>query len=273
MSVDGYSNANKSQVSECKILRWAVTLWFSVAVIGQWIFVSYLLLAYGGSALTGNVAAWNKKLSHGYVVGDTLGNLAVAAHLLFAVIILVAGPLQLIPWLRVKFPRFHRCNGRVYLASVLLASMAGLYMLLVQGTVGDWTMVLGLSIDALLIITFGLLALRYALKRDFVTHRRWALRLFMVVSAVWFFRVGLMLWLVIFQAPVGFDPDTFIGPFASFMAFAQYLIPLALLELYLWVHTGGSAKARLATAIVIFLVTLAMALGIFGAIMGLWFPA
>ncbi|QXP44925.1 hypothetical protein FM038_25960 [Shewanella eurypsychrophilus] len=60
----------------------------------------------------------------------------------------------------------------------------------------------------------------------------WAIRLFIVMGGVWFFRIGLMLWLMIHQAPVGFDPKTFEGPFLSFLGFAQYLIPLAVAQLY-----------------------------------------
>lgn len=256
-----------------KLLHWAATLWFVVAVVGQWIFVVYLLLAYGSTAAHGNLAAWSQKLTHGYVPGDFTGNLAVIAHLSLAVIILLAGPLQLVPQIRARFPRYHRWSGRVYLGSVFLTTIAGLYMLLIHGTVGDWTLILGMFLDALLIILFGALALRAALRRNFASHRRWALRLFMVVSAVWFFRIGLMLWLVIFQAPVGFNPDTFIGPFATFMAFAQYLIPLALLELYFCAQASASSRLQGATALLLVFMTLAMVLGIFGAIMGLWLPA
>ena len=43
-------------------------------------------------------------------------------------------------------------------------------------------------------------------------HREWAIRLFLVVSGVWFFRVFLMLWLTINQGPAGFDIETFQGP-------------------------------------------------------------
>ncbi len=38
------------------------------------------------------------------------------------------------------------------------------------------------------------MALRYALARNIDAHKRWAVRTFIVVSGVWFFRVGLMLW-------------------------------------------------------------------------------
>ena len=141
-----------------------------------------------------------------------------------------------------------------------------------HGTVGGLILALGQSLDAFLIIVFGIFALRAALARDFATHRRWALRLFMVVSAVWFFRVGLMLWLLIHQAPVGFNPDTFEGPFVNFIVLAQYLIPLAVLELYFRAQASEHGNLKVAMAILLVCLTLAMAVGIFGAFMGLWLP-
>lgn len=255
-----------------KALQLSAQFWFVVMLIGQWFFVAYLLILYGGSAARGDLDVWGTKLSHGYVPGDFIGNLAVASHLLLAVIIMVAGPLQLVPQIRARAPKFHRWSGRTYLVAVLLTSIAGLYMLWVHGTVGGLILALGQSLDALLIIIFAGFALRAALARNFAAHRRWALRLFMVVSAVWFFRVGLMLWLVIHQAPVGFNPDTFEGPFVNFIVIAQYAIPLAVLELYFRAQDHKDAWVKVAAAIFIALLTLAMALGIFGAVMGLWLP-
>ena len=76
-----------------------------------------------------------------------------------------------------------------------------------------------------------------------------------------------MLWLIIWQAPVGFDPKTFTGPFVYTLAFAQFLLPLAVLELYL------RARGRsMALAVTLGLLSLATAGGIFGATMGLWLP-
>lgn len=255
-----------------KALQLAANAWFFTAVIGQWIFASYLVLFYGGSALRGELHLWNEKLTHGYTPGDFIGNAAVAAHLLFAVIILVLGPLQLIPQIRVRLPVFHRWSGRVYMVVIMIVSIAGLYMLLVHGTVGGIVLVIAQGLDALLIIIFAGLALRAALQRDFKVHRRWALRLFMVVSAVWFFRVGLMLWLVIHQAPVGFDPNTFTGPFVTFVAFAQYFIPLLMLECYFRAQDSTSASVKISMAVLLVMLTLAMAVGIFGATMGWWLP-
>ena len=124
-----------------------------------------------------------------------------------------------------------------------------------------------------LIWLFAALALRSALARDFRTHRRWALRLFLVVSAVWFFRIAFFLWLLIFRRPVGFDPVTFTGPFPTLMSFAQYLLPLGVLELYFLAQHSADMAHRIAMSFGLVLATLAMAAGIFGGAMFAWDPS
>jgi tetratricopeptide (TPR) repeat protein len=108
--------------------------------------------------------------------------------------------------------------------------------------------------------------------RDFKAHRRWALRLFLVVSGVWFFRVGLMFWLFVNKGPVGFDPATFQGPFITFLSVAQYLVPLAVLEIYLRTQDRGGTLSGFATGAGLFVLTLGMCLGIVAATMSMWAP-
>lgn len=256
-----------------KALRAAARLWFLVAVIGQLFFVLYILSFYGGSAAQGDFAAWNKVLAGGHIPGDTLGNVALAIHLFVAAIITIGGPLQLSPQIRDRAPSFHRWNGRVYLLTAFTAGITGLYMVWIRGgTVGDVVQHLGVSLNAILIMFFAAMAVRYAMARDLRAHRRWALRLFLVVSGVWFFRVGLFFWLILNQGPAGFDPKTFQGPFLSFLSFAQYLVPLAVLEIYLRTKDGAHTSGRIAMAASLFVLTVAMGIGIFGATMGMWLP-
>lgn len=254
-----------------KALTLAARFWFVVAVAGQWMFAYYVAAFYGGSAARGNLQEWNKVLPHGYVPGDTTNNAAMAGHLFLALLVIVGGPLQLIPRIRKIAPAFHRWNGRLYLPAVVLTSMAGLYLVWSREG-GELLQEIGISLDAVLIIVFSALALRHALARDFRTHERWALRLFMVVNGVWFFRVGLMFWIAVNQGPVGFDVKTFSGPFLDFLSFADYLLPLAVLELYLRTKHGTSTQARFAMAAALVILTLAMGLGIGVAAMGMWLP-
>jgi tetratricopeptide (TPR) repeat protein len=150
--------------------------------------------------------------------------------------------------------------------------VAGLYMTWIRGSIGDLPQHIGSSLSAILIWLCAAMALRYAMARDFTSHRRWALRLFLVVSAAWFYRLVFFLMLLIFQRPVGFDPTTFTGPFPTFMSFGQYLVPLGIVEIYFRAQARRGALGRMATAALLFVITIAMGAGIFAVTMAVWLP-
>ncbi|MCE3262588.1 MAG: hypothetical protein K0R43_1667 [Pseudoduganella sp.] len=258
--------------SASRALNTAAAFWYAVTAVGQTLFVLYILGFHGRAIVQGNPEAVNKVLPKGYVPGDTLGNAALFMHVAFAALVIAGGLLQLLPQLRAVAPKLHRWNGRVYVTLAVMASLAGMYMLLTRGTVGGPVMFAGTTLDAVLVLCFAYMAVREARARRFDSHRRWALRLFMAVSAVWFFRVGLMGWLVVNGSPVGFDPESFRGPFLDVLAFAQTLLPLALLELYLRAQASRSALAGSAVAVALCVATVLMGVGIFGAAMGMWLP-
>jgi uncharacterized membrane protein len=251
-------------------LNAAARFWFVVTVVGQLLFAFTVASFYALTALRGDYHKWN--FTNGYVPGVSMGNTAVIMHVASAVIIMLAGAVQLVPQVRNRFPIFHRWNGRIYLLTAVTLSVAGVYMTWFRGSVGDLSVHLGSTLNAILIWLCGGMALRYALARDFRTHRRWALRFFLVVSASWFFRIGFFLSLLIFKGPFGFDPTTFRGPFLTFMTFAQYLIPLAVLEIYLWAQGRPGALRRMATASLLFVLTFVMVAGLFAVAMAQWVP-
>lgn len=254
------------------MLAMAGRLWFVVAVAGQLMFALYISVLYGGAVLSGNLDGFNTVMPKGRTPGDTLGNTTIYTHLFFAVLIILGGALQLIPQIRRRAPWLHRWTGRAYIVAAMLASLGGVYLVWVRGTVGDVTQHVGMTMNAALIVFCGYMAWRAARARDFVQHRRWAMRVFLAASGVWFFRVGLMLWLLIHRRPVGFDGDTFTGPFLSALTFGESLGPILLLQVYLWAQTSGAARGKAATAIALVVLTCAMAAGIFAATMGMWLP-
>src|SRR5262249_31478943 len=123
-----------------------------------------------------------------------------------------------------------------------------------------------------LIVVFAAMALRTALARDFKAHRPWTLRLFLAVSGVWFIRVGVSLSLLLNKGPFGFDPKTFQGPFLTFMSFASYLVPRAVLELCRRAQERAGAGGRMAMAAGLTALTVAMGGGIVGASLIFWAP-
>ncbi len=252
-------------------LKAVARLWFLMAVVGQWAFVYYIVRFYGGTAVQGDFEAWNKILAGGYVAGEPVGNVILAAHLLLAAIITVGGSLQLVPQIRARALPFHRWNGRLYIVTAFAISIAGLYLVWTRGTVGGIALHVGISLNGVLILICAATAWRYALARDIVAHRRWALRTFVLVSGVWFFRVGFMLWIFLNQGPVGHTED-FQGPFDIFWAFACYLLPLAVLEIYLRTQDRAGALGRFAMAAGLLVLTAGMGVGIFMATMLMWLP-
>jgi len=251
-------------------LKVAARSWFVVTVVGQLFFAFAIASFYTLTALRGDYHGWN--FTHGFVPGVTKGNWAVVMHLASAAAIMLAGAAQLVPQIRSRFPVFHHWNGRIYMLAVVTLSAAGLYMTWFRGSVGDLPQHLGGTLNAILMWLFAAMALRYAMARDFKTHRRWALRLFLVVSGSWFYRIGFFLAIVLNKGPFGFDPSTFTGPFPTFMSFANYLFPLAILEIYLRAQDRPGALRRMATAGLLFVLTLVMAGGLLAVTMAIWVP-
>lgn len=250
----------------------AVKTWFALATVGHWLFLAYILAVfYPPVAEHGMRALEGSHLPGGFIEGDAIGNLAAIGHVLLAAIVIGGGPLQLIPAVRTRFPRFHRWLGRSYLLSAVISAAFGLYMTWTRSSIGDFISHAGITVDGVLIIVFATFAVYHAVGRRIAEHRRWALRLFMVASAVWFFRVGLMGW-VLLTGGVGIDWEPFTGPFLYVLGFAQYLLPLAMLEWYFHCQRGGSTGSQLAFAGTLSLLTVYMGLGIFTATTGMWLP-
>jgi len=255
-----------------RVLRGGAACWLGVAMLGQLLFAVYVAGFYGRAAMQGRPELWNRVLPHGYAAGDTLLNFVLGLHLLFAAAITIGGVLQLIPPLRRRAPAFHRWNGRAYLLLAAATSAAGLVMVWTRGTVGDLSQHIAISLNGLLILLFAGIAWRHARAHRLDLHRRWALRLFLAVSGVWFFRVGLMFWLVANQGPVGFDPKTFTGPFLTFLAFAQFMLPLVVLEFYFRAQQRCEPRGKLVMAAALSVLTLIMGVGIAGAVAMMWLP-
>jgi uncharacterized membrane protein len=257
-----------------RILHFSAAAWLMVAALGQWIFGYYILVFYGKSTFRGDLEKWNQVLPHGYIAGDWKGNLVVSIHVLLAAVLVIGGPLQILPVIRQAFPVFHRLLGRVYVVTATVVSCAGLVMIWTRGGVGDQIQKISISFQAIYIIVFAFLTIKSAQSRQFDVHRRWALRLYMVVNGVWFFRVGLMCWLLVNGGPVGFDPETFAGPFLTFLSLFIYAIPLSLisLEMYFRAQRNPQRIFSLFTSVAILVFTIVMAAGIFAATMAMWLP-
>jgi len=256
-----------------RALRFAATAWFAVVALGQLAFAIYVAGFYGRVTAAGTPERWNEVMPRGYVAGDTGFNLVLGLHLAFAFVTTIGGLLQLIPAIQRTRPALHRWTGRTYLVAAAIMACGGLAMVWVRGgAAGDLSQHLAISINALLILGCAAMAWRQACAGRVDRHRAWALRLFVAVSGVWFFRIGLMAWIVINQGPAGFDEDTFSGPFLTALACAVYVAPVFVLELYLRAQRSRGDGAKVAMTCGLAVLGLATFVGVVAASAFLWLP-
>jgi hypothetical protein len=229
------------------LLRRSGRLVLAALLLAQGVFAAYLLASYGRTTLAGDMAAWARLSATGWVPGDTVGNGAMAVHVGVAVLVLLAGGLQLVPVVRRRWPAVHRWSGRVYLTGCAIGAVSGLSLVWGRGTVGDRSQHMAISINAALLLGCAVMAGRTARRRAFAAHEAWAIRTMLAASGVLFFRLFLALWLLVFRAPVGFDPRTFSGPFLTTLAFTAYVFgPLGVCEGYrLAARSRHPARQRL----------------------------
>lgn len=252
-------------------LATAVRSWFLTAMVGQLAFVIYIVGVFLPPLWHGDPLAMNAK-PHitGWVVGDTIGNVQLLAHVLLGALVTACGLVQLLPEVRQRWPGLHRWNGRAFLLAALIATLSGFYLTWVRGSQLNLPSALATSANGLLIVAFVALAWRSALQRDIATHREHALRAWVLVNGVWFLRIGLMV-AGLSLAPFGVRMDV-DGPLFLAVSVLSWAAPLAVLQLYLWAGRQGSAAAARRVAWVFHGLAVLTAAGGLAAILLMWWP-
>lgn len=254
-----------------RALSLAAASWFVVATLGQWAFAGFTLAFHAPPTLRGDFLALNER-THitGWVPGDTLGNAQLLMHVFLGALVTLAGMLQLIPSLRRRWPALHRWNGRVFLSAAVIATLGGFYLTFVRGSQLGGGSTASITVNGVLILVFTALAWRSAMGRNLATHRRHALRAYLLVNGVWFLRLGMML-AGLGLAPLGirmsYDSAVFVA-----VSVASWMLPLAVLQLYLTAERSPRAGLHYGAAGVLMLATLATAAGSLAAVMFMWWP-
>lgn len=252
-------------------MRRAATAAYVAIAAGQIAFLVFLLAYYLPRTLSGDFARWNDKpLIDGHIAGDDFGNAMFAVHVTFAAVITLTGLMQPISAIRAHWPSVHRWSGRIYLLSAVLLAVGGLWQTWARGSYLNVVGAGGTTLNAFLILGAGIMALRMALAKRFAAHRRWALRLFVLASAVWFIRVFYMAWaMATGGAGIGENLD---GPFDLAVGYLATLLPLAVTDLYLRAAANGGAAQRWAVTLLLSLSVPVIIAGSAGAWMMMWSP-
>lgn len=243
--------------------------WFILAGIGQLIFVYYIARYYGVPTFTGDFESMSIGEEHGYVAEQPVANVALIIHVFIAMYITLGGLVQIIPYIRNNFSTFHRYNGRLYVIMAILIATAGSVINLIRENAAGPMMTLFGTINALLIFWFAWKVIVTARSRKMAEHQKWALRLFMAVSATWFYRLIFGFWALVNQGAPG-HTDNFNGYFDYTIAVLHIFLPLVILEIYFLAQKHQSkAVKRIYLGTIIFS-CIFTAIGIVGASFIFW---
>ncbi|MCV3274286.1 DUF2306 domain-containing protein [Roseobacter sinensis] len=166
-----------------------------------------------------------------YALGADTSNLAIFAHMVLGALLMAVAPLQVWPGLRARFAGYHRWAGRLACTAAALTGLAGLGYIAARGTIGGVWMDLGFALYGGLMVLCAGQAIHHARQRDFSVHRRWALRLLVLIFGSWLYRVHYGLWYLMTGGAA--STPAFDGAFDLVQNFAFYLPYLLVLELWL----------------------------------------
>jgi len=231
--------------------------WISGAVFGL-----YILAHFGGALADGEPDRWNGVLRL-YNPAEPAATVGIGVHFLAGAVLLLAGPLQLIPAVRARYPAFHRWTGRLYALSGLLAGAGGLVHIAFDRTIGGPVMDVGFAIYGVLMALCSVMTVRAAMQRRFEAHRAFAIRLFALAVGSWLYRLEYGLWEV-FAGGLG-RADDFRGWFDYVMDFFFFAPNLLIAELFI------RSRAPLAGAGLRLAASLAMAVGAGLIAVSTWF--
>lgn len=255
-----------------KTLNATAKFWFIIMILGQLFFAYYIAKYYGGLTMEEGVGAWGKNLFITIKEGGIFANIFIVAHVFLAFVVVLGGPLQLIPSLQNKAKTFHRWNGRIYFVTAIAIAITGVGLRLTNELPGGFIGSFGQFLNAFFICTFSVLAWRSVIKKNIQAHRRWAIRSFLMVSGVYFMRLTFGFWLLVNNFTLPGSTENFDGPFDRFLVIGFTTIPLVFSELYFYAQDTNRAVGKYLMSATLFLLTLAIIAGTFMAVQVFWLP-
>ena len=105
----------------------------------------------------------------------------IRIHILLAIIALLTGPLNVIKRIRIKSINFHRWNGRLYVLSIILNFIPGVYVSFFA--TGGWPSTIGFLILNTLWLSTTILGFLYIKRKNVILHSQWILRSFFLSFA------------------------------------------------------------------------------------------
>ncbi|OAS82115.1 MULTISPECIES: DUF2306 domain-containing protein [Metabacillus] len=115
------------------------------------------------------------------LTNESLWVFMIRIHISLAIVSLITGSLGFIKAIRVKSINFHRWNGRIYVLSIVLNFIPGVYVSLFA--TGGWFSTIGFLILNTLWLVTTILSYLYIKRRKMILHSQWMIRSFFLSLA------------------------------------------------------------------------------------------
>ena len=222
-----------------------MAIWVSSAIFGF-----YILAFYGGAIPAGALGDWNETLPRLYEAHTPAASTGIGLHFFAGSVLLLLGPVQLIPAVRARAPAVHRWVGRVYASAALLAGAGGLAFIALKGTVGGPMMTAAFAAYGALMVLAAAETVRHAMARRIQRHRAWAIRLYALAIGSWLYRMGYGLFFAFAGSEHPGHTQSFDGWLDYVMDWAFFVPPLLAAEMFIRARRGRLGVAgRTATAL------------------------
>ena len=158
-------------------------------------------------------------------------NWALRLHAFGGLIAIAIGPFQFLGALRRRAPLVHRSMGYIYLVGVLLGVIGA--AVVAKTPEGAGANAFAFSVLAILWTISTGQAMRYALTKNFVLHRKWMIRSYALTFAAFTLRLGFVL-----VPMLGFSGDDIY----IIVAWASWALNLVFVEWFLLAATARSGE-------------------------------
>lgn len=267
-----FKNKGRPGTSSSRFIKYASRAWFCSLVVAQVVFVVYLIGGYGLATASGQFTDWNRFNDTAYQQGDMLGNIMYGIHVLLAIVMIVGGSIQLVPSIRLRYLALHKINGRVFVVLACSISLAGMYLILFRGTVGNLFLHSMTFFSGLVVLSASFFAIKAARSKQISRHQDWALRLYLAANGVLFFRLFIFAWFMLFGA-LGVNTDDFTGPTVYTVSVCSYVLPLVIHEWYRYAKKQHNTLNTVLLVSSLFCVSAIFLIGLVGISMASWYPS
>ena len=196
-----------------RILALLKTAMFTLVAIGIVMVIRRLMV------LTGITATNNKPGFSSFDQGFGKHLFITILHIVSGALFMILGPLQFMPQIRLRYIRFHRLSGRVFIMAAYTIGTTSIILSFIKQPIGGINEAVASVFFSIFLLVCVSLSLRSILRKKVLLHREWILRTFSLGLAIATIRLITVFAFIFFHVL----PQNFLGT-AFWMGFTLHAL-------------------------------------------------